>query len=151
MNNKNVRFRHIRVTETVKDVFGNKKGKRDHVLTLATRLEGDKLYIGYSLNRVERIVSGHKTQDKYDAEYGRIRAEGRLNSSKPLVITVHPDKPMIDNIIQGLLALPTTDSEKHAMDAIGYMDINNIPSVPSALKTLLRKSVKEYKNKSNNK
>ena len=145
MSENKIRFRHIRVTETVRDDWGRKAGKFDHVLTLATRLEGDKLYIGYALNRVEKVLHLGDNQDRFDPEYGRTRATGRLNSNHPLVVTVHPDKPMIDSIVQGLLALPTEGSESHKIAAIAQgKDIREVPAVPSALKNLLKKSIREY-------
>lgn len=147
MSDKKVHFRHIRVTETVKDGWNNKSRKQDHVLTLATQLEGDKLLVGYALNRVSKtdLLGPNVGFDRFDPEYGRVRATGRLNSSTHLVIPVLPGKPMIDNIIQGLLALPTEGSDKHVLmaQALGK-DIREVPAVPSALKNVLKKSIRQY-------
>lgn len=145
---KKIRFRHIHVTEVVKGCFSNKITKQDHVLTLATHLDGDKLFVGYALNRVSKndMLGDKLSHDRFDPNYGRTRAVGRLNSRNPLVIPVQPGKPMIDNIVQGLLALPTEGSGDHYSLALKLgKDISEVPAVPSALKNLLRKSVREYK------
>lgn len=136
MNKNEIKFRHIRVTDTVGDYYSNRRTNQDHVLTLATRLDGDKMYIGYSLNRVSKYCS-EDGYDRFDPELGKIRAAGRLNSSSPIEIKIDRTKPMIDNIIRGLLELPTA------------VEPNQKQAVPSALKNLLRKSLKEYKTKKN--
>lgn len=133
-----IRYRYIRVIETVRNEWNPLSvSKQEHVLTLATALKDDKLYVGYSLNRTPKIWKYDYGVDKFNPHYGRNCALGRLNSSKPLVINVDKTKPMIKNIVDGLLALPTTKDDVHVLN-----------SVPSALKVLLKKNLREY-NKSN--
>lgn len=150
MNDSKIRFRHIRVTETVRNYDFTRNVKHEHVLTLATRLDNNKLFVGFALNRVGKPVDFNDNQyfDRFSPVYGRIRAVGRLNSSKHIVLDIDPKKPMIDNIVQGLLALPTTGSKRHnELAASKGVSPDMVPSVPSALKQVLKKSLKEHKGK----
>lgn len=145
-----IRFRYFRIFENVLDAtrHANHTTKQEHVLTLATVLEQDKMLVGFSLNRVDKTIYGDTAIDRFDPNYGRRRALGRLNSNHPISISIDRSQPVIDSIIKGLLALPTTGSNRHVLEAgLLGVSLDSVPSVPSALKNVIRKNVKEFQSK----
>jgi hypothetical protein len=142
-----VRYRYFRVLDNVIKYNGaaeEHKQQAEHVLTVASYLDNDKIYVGFSVNRVPRVdknaLWGDKCNchDKFSAEIGRKIALGRLMNGRVsketgkharLEIVLDPSKKIVRNIIDGLLAADST-------------------SVPHAVKHLLRKNIVQFNNKS---
>jgi hypothetical protein len=137
-NNNNVQFRYFRVLDKVthRDVYTPVEKNCEHTITLATKVVNDQVFVGYSLNRVPRSANylDNRVVDQFNSSLGRKIAENRLNSHKVIVLKIDSTKSILQNIIDGLLALPTTS--EYCFDQ----------SVPSALKAVLRKNVREFQN-----
>lgn len=136
-----IRFRYFRVVDKVKQQLNTseKDIQAEHVLTVATYLEDNKIHIGYSLNRtpkedLSKVFRNEKIRahDRFSAETGRKIAEERLifgerkvpnGPREKLVLEMNPNEPkVVLNIVHGLLKAP----------------------VPSAVKRVLRKHLKEF-------